>query len=80
MKVICINNGPLKNSIGKVWCAPELIEGHTYTVINEIKNSYTLKEVSIEEGNFHGFNKDRFIPLSEIDETEISYNSQKQLV
>jgi len=72
MKVMCINNGKLRNHLGKINSAPELIEGETYTVIgiSNTGHGYILLEVKHGE-QFSGFTKERFIPLSEIDETEL---------
>lgn len=73
--VICINNGPMANTKGNVISAPELKEGVIYTVIEVTKNyivkrAFILEEVSLDKG-WCGYNPKRFIPLSEIDETEM---------
>ena len=70
IKVICINGAkqgeltrfgkPLKKN-------QEIYEGEVYTVINENSRSYSLQERSDELW----YKKTRFIPLSNIDETEL---------
>ncbi len=77
-KVICVNNKPFPNSWVYDW---NTVEGESYTVIFE-KNSFT-KDLVFEVGyvlnedpyNYErAFDKSRFIPLSNIDEKELSTN------
>ena len=76
MKVICIDNKRRKTTVPD---EPTLIEGEVYTVVkildgttdmlfgsDTIPNCYWLKEI----GEWFVFESDRFIPLSEIDETK----------
>lgn len=62
MRVICIDNAS----------AEELTEGDVYTVIGENPSGagYYLEEVE-PTGGYWGFRKYRFVPCSEIDETEL---------
>lgn len=78
MKVICINNGQLVNEANQIVFAPQLTEGKDYTVTYEDDVRYILLGVDAAIGHF-GFSKKRFIPLSSIDETEITreYANQK---
>lgn len=78
MIVICINNGPMINSIGLIKSAPELIEGNPYTVIYETHNSFRLAETEPGTG-YTGYNKRRFVPCSDIDETELIRERQTEL-
>lgn len=55
---------------------PNVVEGNIYTVVGETvtEQSYILSELSrgvVSSGNIGGFKKSRFIPLSQIDETEL---------
>lgn len=68
MRVICINNKPFAFS-DYPHCASLLKEGEIYTVINESSDSYSLDEIKHPyAGTWY---KQRFIPLSSIDETEL---------
>lgn len=73
MKVLCINAE--NNYASKHKC--DLVEGETYTVIKEVivKNIYgklSLGYKLLERLNAKGsYNKSRFIPVSDIDETEV---------
>jgi predicted ATPase len=73
MKVLCIDAKPIR-------CIVDIVEGEGYTVIDlerfQNKDYYVLDE--IEKPN--SFRKDRFIPLSDIDETEIVKQREKDLV
>ncbi len=83
MRVICIENAVLN----KMYCTTEgnLLEvGKTYTVIGEGVNPdtgnecYVLSEVK-STNRIGGFNKSRFIPLSNIDELEL-VNKKEEVV
>lgn len=71
MKVICINNKPYPNSVYPE-CAALLKEGQNYTVENKRGNGglllVELKHPYEERGA--SWNENRFIPLSDKDETE----------
>lgn len=76
MQVICIDASP--NQFGKI-----LTEGQVYTVIGRPKRSpegYLLKEVSHSYYPDYGFKSRRFIPCSEISETEMVRESINQTV
>lgn len=67
MKVICIDATQLAK--------PVIKEGETYTVCNENdylfnKPVYFLSEVDTD-GDLHPFDKERFVPCSGINETEL---------
>lgn len=67
MKVICIDASQLAK--------PVLKEGNTYTVYNENnylfnKPVYFLEEVDAD-GDLHPFDKDRFVPTGDLDETKL---------
>lgn len=79
MKVICINNGLMKNNLGQFYAAPELKESEIYTVVRDGECVIELFEVKTPFG-FTGFTKSRFIPLSSIDETEFQREYKKELV
>lgn len=86
-KVICINNGPIAKATGKMCSAPELIEGNPYTVESECEDifgniGYVLEEVKCTNNSLGGYKSDRFIPLSDISETEMSreYNFKNATV
>jgi hypothetical protein len=71
MKVICIDA-----SDGYFSLASKLLkEGETYTVIGEPLNGlgtgYLLAEAKLPNHPISGFMKDRFIPLSNINEREL---------
>jgi hypothetical protein len=68
MKVICIDNKPHKDSYD-VRALSMLREGEVYEAFqSENPLGYRLKEIPTP--NSSGFFKSRFIPLSEMDETE----------
>lgn len=70
MKVICID---------ATQCNNLLTEGKVYTVIGEDDVSFTLKAYFLEEfGDKCPWDKKRFIPTSDIDETELV--NEKELV
>jgi hypothetical protein len=73
MKVLCINAKPVN-------CDIDLIEGEVYTVIDiemfQNKDYYVLAEIAKP----NSFIKDRFIPLSDIDETEIVKQRETELI
>lgn len=76
MKVICVNNGPMIGRDGDVSSCKELIEGKVYNV-NDSKYNSDAYEVDghrfcPEVGGYVDYYKSRFIPLSEIDETELA--------
>lgn len=83
MRVICINNGPLTER-GIKSSAPELTEGEVYTVTGlSATGGYVLKEVTPKQNrSFYvlGWIKDRFIPLSTIDETEMIRETNLQKI
>ena len=81
MKVICIHAGRVDLSFNKLEPLG-LVEGQCYTVIDEYINEqdypcYLLAEITGPNPR-GGFKKCRFIPLSNIDETEMKreYNHE----
>lgn len=78
MRVICINNSFISGAGNE----PELLcllkEGETYTVVNTVNYGlgYILQEVE-HPNSKRGFSVKRFIPLSNIDETEQEEVSDK---
>lgn len=71
-KVICINNGPMKNNRGLVPPAPQLSEGTIYTVKSVSpggKAILLVEEVAFDD--YRGFNSSRFRPIVE-KKTDIS--------
>jgi hypothetical protein len=80
MKVICINNKPLHYSHTDLH---NLVEGKIYEVLRETKGTlflgYELKNVPCS--NHLGYRRERFIPLSEIDEMKlVNSNTIKEVV
>lgn len=84
MKVICIDSSNQLND-----GTPDVIEGQIYTVIGETsaKQSYILE--GMDRGDdcicdlgygIGGYRKTRFIPLSEIDETELAKEREQGLI
>ncbi len=76
-KVICIDNKPYHTTV-----YPEdllnLIEGQEYTVVRVTDFNavgYILKEISTK--NIYGFWDKRFIPLSNIDELELTNHKEE---
>lgn len=74
MKVVCIDAG-MRNYSWTDPKAPELIEGAIYDVIegkgwHRITNDWVDCYYIVGHPDF-GFAKDRFIPLSDISETEL---------
>ena len=75
MKVLCID-GVVKGLKGvtgrKAEKHEEIYEGDVYTAIDEVV-AYNGEEgyILLERGPFASYRKRRFIPLSEIDETEL---------
>lgn len=84
MKVICID-GVKKGCIermGKVAPAEaEVFEGETYTVVGEEQHSGNIYYELSERDAKYLYHKDRFAPLSSIDETEMQrdYSTIKTL-
>lgn len=81
MKVLCINATPLESAFIDPSC-DKVKEGQVYTVFKEVVGMYedgsTVDCYLLEEkSKDQGFEKFRFIPLSDIDEME--YYKQKQL-
>lgn len=81
MKLVCINTALVPSDF------PKLEEGQIYTSDgspdNDINNDYyCLAEIPwmCDNGYRYGYLKSRFIPLSNIDETELIRERQKQLV
>lgn len=85
MKVMCINNKPI-HGINVLNTHLNLIsEGETYTVEQFVMTPnkigmYILKEVT--HPDCIGYSAARFIPTSDIDETEMerNYEKEKQLI
>jgi len=79
MKVICIDVKPYNNGT-----CEELVVGETYTVVNSFIYGEKILVYQLEElpppTPFHGYDSRRFIPVSEIDETEFVRNYNKELV
>jgi len=75
MKVICIDNKP---------DCPELVEGEVYTArqSDAFADSYKLRECPYDpiDGVITSYRKERFIPLSQIDEMELLEQRQTELV
>ncbi len=69
MRVICVDATGIGNS-----CEP-LVEGLPYTAIDELevdgKNYYELQEYKMNNGKRCIWSTWRFIPCSDIDETEL---------
>lgn len=83
MKVVCIESGDAKNGFPSDWM---VIEGETYTVLRETTGYYRDGStvecfVLAEQPDKLGpcFEKSRFIPLSDIDETELERNYDHSL-
>ena len=78
MRVICIDKTPRPTSTDRE--ALQALEiGAEYTVVNNPHpRGYELLEVKTKCRS--GFFMDRFIPLSEIDETTFERNFKKELV
>lgn len=84
MKVLCIDDKPRPGEVPGI----EPKEGETYTVSQEGNGEcaithklipcYRLVELSNPPNDWH--DKDRFIPVSSIDETEFERNYNKELV
>lgn len=70
-KVICIDNKPNAAST----CRIELVEGQIYDIYQSpsFANYYRVKglEIHTDSGVITNYGKFRFIPLSNIDETEL---------
>lgn len=77
MKVICIDNSGYSR-LGTLKASDFLKEGETYTVVRELedRDAYIIAEVDHPDG----CRKYRFIPLSQIDETEMERNYNLQSV
>ena len=75
MQVLCISKviNPNPRLLAK-GMFPKIVEGEIYTVNGEGHNSY---ELTFDIG--HWYNKKFFIPISDIDETEIYKNRLSQL-
>lgn len=78
MKVVCIDTKPHK----KEWPDfPPLIEGQAYEVIREEQGEYMDGEIVsgwvLKNQVYWVYEKWRFIPLSDIDETEFERNYKK---
>lgn len=76
MRVLCINAARTK---GCMPCAPEVVEGETYTVTGECVSitgipCYELAETKLRYGKF------RFVPTSDIDEREFERDYNKVLI
>lgn len=76
MKVICIDAGGRKSPFtGIIRVAKDLIEGEVYTVIEHGVSPSGFPFTILEENKSNlykgSYHSDRFIPLSEIDETEL---------
>lgn len=76
MRVICIDDKrvPFMRFDG-ISYAHLLKVGETYTVIGEDTNGYELAELPHPKGSY--WYKGRFIPLSNIDETELINQKQQ---
>lgn len=79
LKVICIDNSNLGHGT-----ATELTEGQEYTVLNELlapsgELGYLLAEVKSDQWKGTFYSK-RFIPVSNIDETEFVRETKKELI
>ncbi len=75
MRVICIDNGPKKESCHPNSIITKLVEGNIYTVVRQLLDnggdlSYILEEVK-SCGYMGAFLATRFIPVSNIDEKEL---------
>jgi len=78
MRVICIDASP---PIGMPK-AP-LVEGETYTIQREQETDVDMAYILVETRNWQeinriAFGKERFVPTSEINETEFNRNYQKE--
>jgi hypothetical protein len=76
MKVICIDVKPRKVPVN------ELVFMMGYTVISESSsgNGYILSEVKSPYASDGSYFQDRFIPISDIDETELAKQLMEELV
>lgn len=85
MKVICINGNHINNPGVPNNTPVGLIEGEIYTVIEVMTHpiwkstGYLLAEIK-SDAYMGGFLAERFAPISEIDETEMIREYNKQLV
>lgn len=81
MKVICIDD---KNAVDGSGDIPELKEGAEYEVAQCLFNDgcYAVQGISLQFGGYlnNSYLKSRFIPLSEIDETEMVRESLTEKV
>ena len=80
MKVICIDT-----SMHRVHCIEKLIEGNVYEVIGEMAFptgvGYKIKGYEFAaDGRGAWYAREGFVPLSEIDETEMERNYNLQSV
>lgn len=79
MRVLCIDDSERPNTI-ETNCDFEVIEGRVYHVYNEWISEDKIRCYSLEEDperDAYGFEADRFIPLSNIDETELLKERQE---
>lgn len=83
MRVICINAGKTGN-VPKVKAPFKLIEGETYTVLREMlaldKFNNKIPAYELVEMQGGGWERHRFIPLSNIDENEIAEKRETELL
>ena len=80
MKVLCIDNSENKNLPLDVKPSSHLLEeGKTYTVIAEDPYGYNLAECPHPLNPRGWWARKRFVPVSEISETEFERNYKKEL-
>lgn len=71
MKVMCIKSGKWVSKTGRDGWGPQY--GETCTVVDESNSAYQLAEYYVNpvDGVRESYIKKHFIPLSDIDETEL---------
>lgn len=80
MKVLCINTGPIWNPyLKQSFSTPELTEGEPY-IVEKVTYSGDYQLVGVKCNFVCGFRHERFIPISDIDETEMERNYVKEKV
>lgn len=87
LKVICINGvniGDLgKNDDGSPGFATKdhvIYEGCIYTVIEEVEQFGVIRYILLEKGLDASYNRKMFIPLSDIDETELIKEREVKII
>lgn len=80
MKVICIDDGFNPKGVNDPENLSKIKVGSIYTVKRFLERAYNFYEITHSREPYTGWITERFIPISEIDETEFERNYQKQTV